>query len=170
MTIKLFGALLVILSCGGIGFHVAFAQKRQEKLLKQLIQILDFFTNELQYHRSPLPELCKHASAECNGMLSRVFLALSNELCMQVFPNVEICMNKILAEIVDIPKEIHNILQTLGKCLGRFDLNGQLKDLDAIRFTCNEQLGNLQQNRDVRLRTYQTLGLCAGAALVILFI
>ena len=58
----------------------------------------------------------------------------------------------------------------LGRWLGRFDLDGQLKGLDAVRQECRRHLEELNNNREVRLRSYQTLGLCAGAAIAILFI
>ena len=62
------------------------------------------------------------------------------------------------------------ILSELGESLGRFDLPGQLKGLEAVRRKCLMELEALGRNRTERLRCYQTLGLCAGAALVILFI
>lgn len=170
MTIKLIGALLVVASCGGVGFHVAFSHRREERLLQQLMKLLDYIRNELQYHLTPLPELCGKAAGECSGILSKAFLNLSTELTMQVFPHVGICMNAVLMQITDLPKGIHDIMQSLGNCLGRFDLDGQLKDIDIIRLECSNKLAKLQDNRDARLRTYQTLGICAGAALVIIFI
>ena len=54
--------------------------------------------------------------------------------------------------------------------IGRFDLEGQLQGLESVRVYCRDQLDNLAKDRDVRLRSYQTLGLCAGAALAILFV
>ena len=58
----------------------------------------------------------------------------------------------------------------MGSSLGRFDLDGQLLGLEAVRVYCQEQLSEMSKDRDVRLRSYQTLGLCAGAALAILFV
>ena len=58
----------------------------------------------------------------------------------------------------------------LGKSIGRFDMDGQIKGLEAVRQDCRRRLDELSKDRDTRLRSYQTLGLCAGAALAILFI
>ena len=48
---------------------------------------------------------------------------------------------------------------------------GAVRHLEAlgvdVRGDCRTQLKALEQNRDIRLRNYQTLGLCAGAALAI---
>lgn len=170
MTIKLIGALLVVLGCGGFGFCLAASQKREEKLLRQLISVLDYIGCELQYRLTPLPQLCRQAAVECSGTVNKLFTALATELDMQISPNAELCMKAALERVTDIPNDICDILRKLGHSLGRFDLPGQLTDLESIRNMCRSKLDKLCQNRDIRLRTYQTLGLCAGAALVILFI
>ena len=58
----------------------------------------------------------------------------------------------------------------LGRSLDRFDLAGQLKGIAATRSACRREVGALLENRDLRLRSYKTLGLCAGAALAVLLI
>ena len=50
-----------------------------------------------------------------------------------------------------------------------FDLAGQLKSLKALQRACQDALVSLERDKDVRMRNYQTLGLCAGAALAIIF-
>jgi hypothetical protein len=61
-------------------------------------------------------------------------------------------------------------LQELGTSLGRFDLFGQLEALEAEEKSCKANLETIINGQDVRLRTCRTLGICCGAALVILFI
>jgi hypothetical protein len=58
----------------------------------------------------------------------------------------------------------------LGTSLGRYDLQGQLNGIESVRIRCRSDLEELERNRDVRLRSYQRLGLCAGCALAILFL
>ena len=62
------------------------------------------------------------------------------------------------------------ILLELGKNLGNFDMAGQLQGLEYARTLCRENLEKLMHNKESRLRSYQTLGLCAGAAIAILFV
>lgn len=61
-------------------------------------------------------------------------------------------------------------MEELGRNLGRFDLTGQLSSLRALRAGCEDSLKQLTDNRDNRLRSYQTLGLCTGAALAVLLL
>ena len=62
------------------------------------------------------------------------------------------------------------LLLELGRSLGNFDLNGQLRGIEAVRRQALEALQNSVKDRDQRIRSYQTLGLCAGAALAILLL
>lgn len=170
MSFKLIGAILIISGCGGFGFKIASTHVRQERTLRNLIGILDYMECELQYRLTPLPVLCRQAAAESDGILRNLFLALTHELEDQIAPDVDRCMTAAMSKIKNIPFFTMEALEMLGRSLGRFDLNGQLKGLDAVRQECRRKLEELNNNREVRLRSYQTLGLCAGAAIAILFI
>lgn len=170
MNIKLFGAILVIVGCGGFGWKIAALHMREEKTLRELIGILDYMECELQYRLTPLPDLCRQAARESRGVLQSAFLSMTQELEDQISPNVEHCVSAVLAKTKNIPRLTEEALEMLGRSLGRFDLEGQIKGLDAVRQECRRNLDSLTTNKDVRLRSYQTLGLCAGAALAILFV
>lgn len=169
MSIKWFGAILIIAGCGSFGFCMAATHRREEQLLRQLLNTLDFIECELQFHMTPLPELCRNASHECKGLISQIMLNLSVELDSQTAPDAASCMNLALMTC-DVPKRIRGVLDMMSISLGRFDLDGQVKGLEAARSFCRQELEFLLQNRETRLRSYQTLGLCAGAALAILFV
>ena len=79
-------------------------------------------------------------------------------------------MQAALSSVEDIPKHTREALADMGKTLGRFDLSGQLKGLEQVRASCRAELESLRSNREPQLRSYQTLGLCAGAALAILLV
>ena len=160
----------MIVACGGTGFSLAAGHKKTEDMLRQLISALNYMECELQYRLTPLPELCRQAAGETKGALRQVFMRLAMELEQQVSPDAASCMGAALAQVQELPRSIRGILKELGRSLGHFDLPGQMKGLESVRAACRRELDGLEKNRDVRLRSYQTLGLCAGAALAILFI
>ena len=166
---KWIGAMLVIAGCGSVGFSMAWAHKREEWLLRNLKGALDFMACELHYRMTPLPELCRLAGVEQKNPVGQTFLRLSGELERQSLPNVEQCMNNSLPE-GELPKRVREGFRLLGQNLGRFDLQGQLKGMETVRNYCDLELESLGKNREERMRSYQTLGLCAGAALAILFV
>jgi len=103
-------------------------------------------------------------------MPGRVFADLAAEMETQISPDVSCCMAAVLHRGRDIPPLTKQILSNLGTSIGKFDLVGQLKELHSASTECQRNLDTLCHNRDSRLRSYQTLGLCAGAALAILLI
>ena len=170
MLIKIIGAILVLAGSGYLGFKITANYIKEEKSIRQLIYLLDFMSSQLQYRLTPLPELCKQAANESSGAVSRVFQTLSDEMANQIAPDVSHCMTASISQVSDILPVTAELLQILGVSLGRFDIDGQLRGLNAVRSQCKEKLDCMLQDKDVRLRSYKTLGLCAGAAIVILFI
>lgn len=166
---KWIGALFVIIGCGSVGFAMSSAHRREERTLRQLIYALDFMQCELQYRLTALPDLCRLTAGQCGGVLRTLFQTLACELEDQISPDVFYCMNTALGKTPNLPKQTEDSLRALGRTLGRFDLDGQLLGLENARQNCRTMLEKLSDNRDIRLRSYQTLSLCAGAALAILF-
>lgn len=170
MNLKIVGSLFVLISCGGFGFFLCSSQKREEWLLRQLASALDYMLCELRYRLTPLPDLCRQAGQQGKGLIREIFLDLAEELESPVSANVGSCMEKVLSMHENIPGKVRENMELLGRTLGRFDLEGQVMDLELLRQQCREDIGLLTADKTERLRSYQTLGLCAGAALVILFI
>ena len=170
MTIKLIGAFLVFAGCGGFGFAMAAAHRREERAFRQYIAALELMECELSCRLSPLPQLCRVASDSIGGCVGAFFLRLAQELEAQVSPEVPSCVRAALSGVPGVPQALEEHLSELGATLGRFDLPGQLRDLRSAAARADVHLQSLAENRDNRLRSYQTLGLCAGAALAILFL
>lgn len=170
MILKMIGMVFVVAACGSVGFRIAANYRMEERSLRQLVGILDYMECELQYRLTALPELCRQAAKEYPGEPGNVFLELSLVMNLQVSPDMERCMALSLEKARKLPPITRGELELLGKSIGRFDLEGQLKGIEAVRHDCRRNLQELSSNRENRLRSYQTLGICAGAALAILFI
>ena len=138
-------------------------------MLRQLAALLDYMQCELQYRLTPLPELCHGAGLQTKGCLRQIFLSIAGELEYCLTPDVASCVNAAMEKSCLPPKTKGN-LRRLGNSLGRFDLEGQLLGLEAVRQQCRKDIDSLTADKANRFRSYQTLSLCAGAALVILFL
>lgn len=170
MYIRLAGAVMILVAGGGTGLMLAHQHRKEEAALEQLIRCIEFLSWELQCRLTPLPQLCAMGAEQTKGVIKEVFQQLAIELEKQTGPDVTRCMETVLQEAVGLPEITQSILYILGQNLGRFDLNGQLSGLETVRQMSIRSLAGLQNNRDSRLRSYQVLGLCAGAALVIVLI
>ncbi len=166
--IKWLGAILIVGGCGGFGCSLAAGVRREMRLLKALLSVLTHMECQLRYQLTPLPELCR--SVPARGLLGKVMGSLARCLEEAMAPDVRTCMAWAIRKSGDVPPKVRRLLLELGDTLGRFDLAGQLTSLEAIRADCQRQLEALSNDQDLRLRSYTTLGLCAGAAAVILFL
>jgi stage III sporulation protein AB len=165
---KLLGALMIIFGCGGVGFTLAASYRYQEQSLLQLLRAVEYMFCDLQYRLTPLPELCDNAAQSCTGCIRKVLQQLKLELDKQVVPDASVCMHVTMKQHDQLPERLYGCLELLGETLGRFDLQGQLQGLAAVKKNAEFELEQLRRNQDVRLRNYRTLSICAGAALVIL--
>ena len=170
MSYKWIGALCIVGSCGGFGISLAVQQRNEEKLLCQLRAVLDEMLWELPYRLTPLPELLRHSAKGRKGILPEVLLELAEQLDRQVLPYALSCMHAAIGSPVLSFPRLHQLLLLLGHSLGRFDLSGQLQELTALREQCDGEIQELRLGRSDRLKSYRVLGLCAGAALVILLL
>lgn len=169
MTIKLLGAFLVVAGCGSFGFSMAASFRGQQRGFEQFVRALDFMHAELSYRMPPLSVLCRSAGSIVTGPVQKTLLTLADELDCQVAPDVTLCMAAALNR-QNLPPNLRQAFLNLGDSLGRFDLPGQLRGLDTAHEEAKRVLQELRDHRQNRLRSYQTLGLCAGASLAILFL
>ncbi len=170
MSLKWLGAILIICGCGSIGFAMAASYRGEERELRRLTAALDYMSCELQYHMTPLPDLCRQSAAEVSGTSGAILAALAEELENQLLPDVGSCIASALSRTKNIPSCLQDAFDLLGRSLGRFDLEGQLTGIQSVREYCRRQLETMADGREGRLRSYQTLGLCAGAALAVLLV
>ena len=168
--VKCIGAACIVSACIGAGITIVTNHKKEVNSLKNLILAIDYMESELQFCMPSLPVLCQKTAGQCDKNLKKLFLNLAFELEGQVAPDVKHCMESALCKSVDIPDKTQKCLELLGDSLGKFDLDGQLKALEQVKISCEEKLNQLLENANVRLRSYQTLGLCLGAALIILLV
>ena len=140
MSLRFFGAVLIVFGCGGFGAMLARNDRLAEQSLRSLCAGLDLMSSELQYRLTPLPDLCRMAGEELGGGVGAVFSALAMALEDQISPDVNACMHAALAKNPNLPEATAACFRILGTSLGRFDLEGQLRGLDRTRTECRERL------------------------------
>ena len=170
MNHRLIGAVFIMFGCGSWGFGLATCHLRKIRLLRQVLSALDYMHCELQYRCTSLPDLCRQAGEREPGKIGKLLNRLATEVETQICPDVSCCMSAALAAFPELPDTVVNILAHLGENLGNFDLDGQLLCFERMRNQCDDMLGALLSNKDSRIRSYKTVGLCAGAALAILLV
>ena len=167
--IRIVGACCIFAGCGGFGFSMAAAHRREEAELRQFLSALEFMSCELAYRLAPLSALCYGAAEGCTGAVHTFLTELARALDAQTGPDVQVCVHNVLSKLQP-SKLLTRQMQEFGATLGRFDLPGQLRGLEAAIRSTEEALRAIRDGAADRRRSYQTLGLCAGAAMAILFL
>lgn len=167
--VRVLGAVLIAAGCGGFGFAMAAANRREEAELVRLIAALEFMSCELSYRMTPLSVLCRRAAQDSGGVVRDFLAGLAQALEGQREPEVRDCAAMLL-DTLQPPKLLDRQLRELGMTLGQFDLPGQLRGLEAAIRSAQEALRAHRDGAADRRRSCQTLGLCAGAAMAILFL
>ena len=170
MNYKWIGFVLIVAACGGTGFSIAANTKKEEAMLQQMRFSIDYMRSELQYRLTPLPQLCIQTAKRSTGGIRRLFLVLAQSLEQQKYAEASDCMRFAMDALPELPVNIRIVCAELGRSLGEMDLNGQLRGLEHAQEVCLRRQKKLENHGEQRLRSYQTLGLCAGAALAILLI
>lgn len=168
--IQIIGAVLVILGCGAIGYIMASNLTLEITTVQNLISILEHWKHSINYHQTALPELCRMTQETESSILGKFFGALHEQLSsLRQFDALQ-CTELAFSSCPDLPASSKTLLQKLSKCLGKFDINGQIQEIDSVLSEANSILLSLQSNLDSRKKCYRTLGICAGIALAILII
>lgn len=170
MNYRIIGAILVVLSSSAVGFSMVTRQKQEQNALLQLIRGLEFMACELEFRMPSLPELCNLTAFQLVGPIRKFYVLLEAELEKKTSNDVYGCVCSAVEKVDKMPENVKQNLLLMGRTLGRFDLTGQLSGIASVRELCKRDLEGLQSNQEIRFRAYRTLGICAGIALVILFI
>ena len=165
---KIAGALLIVGGSGGIGFSMSQNHKREAAIRCDLIHAIDWMILELKYKMPPLETLFREAASVCQAPMRQVLEEFASELEQQVTADIALCMRAALKKSPTLSDAVQQMLINLTSNLGVLDLHSQISVLEGIVETCKKELEHFTRNQDVRLRNYPTLGLCIGAALVIL--
>lgn len=167
--VRIIGACCITAGCAAFGLSMAAASRREEAYVARFLAALEYMSCELSYRMTPLPTLCRSAGEVAGGYVGQLLTELARELEKQIAPDVQVCVHTLL-ERTSPEGEVARLLRELGGTLGRFDLPGQLRGLESAIRSAGESLRRIRDGAGQRRRNYQTLGLCAGAAMAILFL
>ena len=160
---------MIIVGCGAYGFALSSAYRRELKAMAQLLEFLDEMECELLYKGTPLPKIIHTIISNKKGIVFDVFNTLAAELEAQIQPNIAYCMDAALKKHPNTPPETRRFMEKFGKTLGQYSEEGQLLEIRALRQEAQHRQSRLEEDLESKTKTYKTLGVCAGAAIVVIF-
>ena len=170
MINRVWGMLLLVTGCGGVGATMANAYRREVRMMQQLLLFLERISCDLQYRLTPLPQLLRSQAEMLTGDMQLIIQDFVVQLESQVTPDVSSCLHASIEMHANIPLRLQRLLLELGSTLGRFDLNGQLQCLDALQGAVKKDLTHLEDRLPGYTRCCHTYALGVGAILALILI
>ena len=170
MMVRICGAVLIILGCGGVGFAMSGHLRREEQALGELVRGLEWMICQMQYQIPPLAAIFLGAADVTYGEVSRLFEQIGRRLEHQNAPSVAGCIDAALKAVPTVSLKAADQLRQLGTSLGQLDMEGQIMQFKSAAALCRQELQRISEERESRMRLYRTLGICIGVAVVIFLI
>lgn len=167
--LKLIGVLFVVVGSTGTGVTMAWGVRRTLETARHLRTALERMKNEISCRRTALPELMELLSHE-PGPLSALFRDMAEQLRLRQEASVYAIVRKCLTAAPPLPGEISRILLDLAPGLGQYDVQCQLYSLDLAAGQVQAMIERCQSEQKGRVKSYCTLGVCAGLALAIMLL
>lgn len=169
--LRLMGALLVAGAAAYIGFSAARRLGERVETLRGFLAALQFMADELECRLTPMPELLARLRQEGAEAVRPFFAACERK--MNRLGDVhfsEIWSSALTYCRLPLEAEDQETLLVLGRLLGRYELEAQLRGLGAATRELTRALERAEADRLRLGRLYRTLGLGAGVMLVLILL
>ena len=153
--IRLLGAVLVVVSCSGMGFFLAGQWGERLKTMEHLRKMIFLLKGEIVYARSALPESFERTGKKGGGEIGDLFVRVAGRMEGQRGePFYDIWQEEIekLPKAFCLSKEDRQSLKGLGEHLGYLDLEMQERTILLYLEQLDLTIGNLREHKQERSR------------------
>lgn len=171
MWIKLCGAILVLISCGGIGFSVAGEMEKRIHQLQELRAIFLLQRGEIRYRHASLPEAFQSASGRCSKTFFPFFDGIYRALEDKVWDSFEMAYSEVEAKTLQqtaLNLEDRDKLKQFARMVGDMDIKMQLDALDWYLEQSDQVLSELLPVAAKKEKVIKCIGVLTGIFLVVL--
>lgn len=158
--------MLLFLATTGVGILISKKYVNREKELKECKSFLNLLKTKIRFTYEPLGEILNEISNNFSLNVSNLLKNASNNMKLHNAGNAwKMAIEDSNMNIIEEDKEV---LFTLGKLLGKTDLEGQVSQIEQTTEFLDMQIEKAEKERLKNEKLYKTLGMVIGAGLVIL--
>ena len=160
--------ILIFLSSTYIGILISNRYKNRVNDLKEFKSILNVINTKIRYTYEPIGEICSEVSLMNDTNIGRLFGAISNGLKER---SVAEAWNFAIDTYGNnFSKEDKHIIKSLGKMLGKTDIDGQVSEIAQAHEFLNVQIDKAEKDRQKNEKLYKSLGMVIGIAIIIILV
>ena len=171
--LKAVGALLVVLSCGAMGYGKSLSYTKRQRELEEIQKMLYFLLGEITYRREALPEAMVRVADKIRPPLSDFLREVSRaakeyqgERFSKIFSQKA---EKYLKETSLTKTDLEEFIR-LGEDLGYMDITMQENTINLYLEELKGEILKTEKEGPARKTMYQALGLMAGMFLAIILV
>src|SRR5699024_268653 len=171
--LKAVGALLVVLSCGAMGYGKSLSYTKRQRELEEIQKMLYFLLGEITYRREALPEAMVRVADKIRPPLSDFLREVSRaakeyqgERFSKIFSQKA---EKYLKETSLMKTDLEEFIR-LGEDLGYMDITMQENTINLYLEEMKGEIRKTEKEGPARKKMYQALGLMAGMCLAIMLV
>lgn len=169
---RLWGAGLLVTSCGLMGLVVAASFNQRVKNLRQLVTFVQLLESEIHFVQTTLPEILIKLAPQFSGPVQQFLNSLNRGLgegSGDPFSQIWLESTQILARS-GLPPPVLEELGGFGLVVGASDVREQEKHLHHLLQRLESAWEDAKGEREKQTKLWQYLGFCIGLLLVLLLI
>jgi stage III sporulation protein AB len=166
--LKLVGAGMILTTSAWAGIHAGVSLRRTYDCLRDLSSALELMTTEISFAGTPFLPLCRRAGEGRSRAVRNFFDCLAQETVRDNLPEDGLTRHACAEAGLVLPEQSLRSLERLFDGFGHIDRDGQLRQLTLASEEIGKLSAELREQLTGRCRTFATLGLTAGAAMLVL--
>ncbi|MBR2786745.1 MAG: stage III sporulation protein AB [Clostridia bacterium] len=164
--------LLTILFCTStiIGMLISKKYSNRVKILKDLKKALNIFEIKINFSFETIPEIFTEIAEKTYGVAGKIFADT-----VKFINENNVCAGEAWEKAVEangesLKNDDIKSIKTLGKLLGKTDIEGQTSQIKLVNAFLETQISDATEEKNKNEKMYQKLGAIVGLIMVIVLI
>lgn len=160
--------ILIFSSSTYIGILISKQYSNRVNELKEIKLALNILKTKIRFTSEPLYSVFMEISMSSKGNVSNLFKNISQNLKNN---SAKVAWEQgIENETLSIKKQDRQALKSMGKLLGKTDLDGQISEIELTESFLETQILDAEKEKDKNEKLYKTLGMVTGAGIIVILI
>ena len=153
-----------------IGVLISRKYSNRVKVLRELKNALNIFEVKINFSFETIPEIFNEIAHKTNGVAGKIF-----EDAVKNMENKNMIAGEAWEKAVEtnsecLKKDDINCIKTLGKLLGKTDIEGQVNQIALVCTFLEKQINEADEERYKNEKMHQKLGAIVGLIIVIVLV
>ena len=169
-VLKVLLLLAVFCTSTIIGILISKKYSNRVLILKDFKNALNMFEVKINFSCETIPEIFMEISQKMNGVVSRIFSDAVNNMNLKNMMAGEAWERAVEGNGEFLKKDDINCIKTLGKLLGKTDIDGQISQIQLVSSFVEKQINEASEEKSKNEKMYQKLGVIVGLVIIIVLL